>query len=345
MVGIQKNDAGNRRGVQDSGGNTASHWSEYREESAGYGLLKLTLLMFRALPAPILKLCAFPVSLCYYIFSKRARDESRRYLKKAAAKLRTEGRILAINPLAHILAFSLTVIEKMEAWGGKIALKNICFQEDDCGDLMERLENGEGALLLCSHLGNAELLRALAGFNRTGVSRNIPVTSIVDFSVTGSFNRMLRELNPESMVRLIGAGGIGPETVIVLEERLEAGELVVIAGDRTSAHTRNKYLSIPFLDENAPFAYGPFLLAGLLGVPAYFVFALRRKDLSLSSLYDLHVHKSPVNFACGRKEREDRIVETARLFVEKLEYYCKQHPLQWYNFYDFWAEPKLPKGK
>jgi predicted LPLAT superfamily acyltransferase len=315
------------------------HWSKYGEQAAGYWPLKLLLILFRVLPAEFLRFCAVPVSLCYYVFSRRAREESRLFLEKAAASLGAGGRNLKLSSFRHILAFSLTVIEKVEAWGGKIPLDRVHFQDDDdIGELIERLEKGEGALLICSHLGNAELLRALAGFYRTGVSRNIPVTAIVDFSVTAQFNRMLRELNPESMMRLISANDIGPETIILLEERLAAGELVVIAGDRTSANTRHNYFLIPFLGENAPFAYGPFFLAALLNTSVYFVFALRQKDLSLSSHYDMHVHKSPIRFDCSRKEREVRIEALARLFAGRLEYYGKQHPLQWYNFYDFWAE-------
>jgi predicted LPLAT superfamily acyltransferase len=322
------------------------HWSEHGEEAAGYWHIKLLFLMFRALPVLFLRLCAFPVSFFYYLFSKRAREESRRYLKKVAGALYAgaPGKRVLLHPLKHILAFSLTLVEKVEAWGGKVLFDRIHFQEDDIGDLVAGLEKGRGALLICSHLGNSELLRALADYNRTGVSRDIPVTSIVDFSVTALFNRMLRELNPKSVARVISAKDFGPDTVVLLLDRIGAGELAVIAGDRTPANTRNKIISLPFLNEEAAFPYGPFILAALLNAPAYFVFALRRGDLSLSSHYDMHVHKSPLSFDCPRRERENRTEELARLFAEKLEYYCKRHPYQWYNFYDFWAPPEVSAG-
>jgi predicted LPLAT superfamily acyltransferase len=179
----------------------------------------------------------------------------------------------------------------------------------------------------------------LAGFSRTGVSRNVPVTVLVDFSVTGKFNRMLRELNPESQTQAINVNEVGPDTVILLQDRLAGGELVAIAGDRTSANTRNKYFHLPFLGREALFAYGPFLLTALLDAPTYFVFALRQKDVSLFSQYNMHIHKVPLSFDCPRKERELRTEQLARLFAERLEHYCKLHPYQWYNFYDFWAEP------
>ncbi|MDR2631953.1 MAG: hypothetical protein LBC60_13625, partial [Spirochaetaceae bacterium] len=218
------------------------------------------------------------------------------------------------------------------------------FHDDDIGDLKNRLERGEGAFLICSHLGNAELLRALAGFNRTGVSREIPVTAVVEGSVTAHFNRMMRELNPQSNRRTIDAKNFGPDTAILLQDRLAEGELVVIAGDRTSINTRNNYFLFPFLGEEAPFAYGPFFLAALLKVPVYFVFALRRRDVSLKSEYDMWVNKSNVSFDGPRREREERIRELARSFAAALERYCKQYPYQWYNFYDFWAKPENSSG-
>jgi predicted LPLAT superfamily acyltransferase len=314
------------------------HWSEEKEQAAGYWQVKLILIIFKVCPVIIMRLIAFPVAFFYYIFSKRARYNSRLFLTRVAACCAAEGKPFSLRIYRHILAFSLSLIEKVESWGGKVDLSHIHFQDDDIGDLRERLNRGEGAVMLCSHLGNTELLRALVSFNRTGISREVPVNIIIDENVTASFSRMLRELNPSAGFRMIGVNDIGPDTIILLQERLAAGELVTIAGDRTSANTRNKFFSIPFLHEKAPFTYGAFFMTALLDAPTYFVFGLRQKDVSLSSQYDMHVHKSPVSFDCSRTEREARIEALARLFAGWLEYYCKQHPLQWYNFYDFWAE-------
>ncbi|MDR3336110.1 MAG: hypothetical protein LBT16_02795 [Treponema sp.] len=328
----------------------ASHWSEIKEQDAGYWHFKLMGFTIRIFPIIVARFVAYIVSFLYFVFSKHARTESREYLKRISAAKGGEK----FYTLPHITAFSLTLVEKAEAWCGKALFKRIHFQEDDIQNLIENLEKGQGALLISSHLGNMEFIRGLAGYNRTGVSRDLPVTVIVDFAITGKFNQMLRELNPRVMTQIVSSKEIGPETIILLQDRIDAGELVAIAGDRTSANTRNKYLRLPFLGKDAPFSYGSFLLAALLDAPTYFIFALRKKDVSLSSQYNMYIHKSSVTFDCSRKEREERIKEMARNFSEKLEYYCKQHPYQWYNFYDFWndsfhdfwvetAPPKKPR--
>jgi predicted LPLAT superfamily acyltransferase len=301
-------------------------------------------LGFKIFPIRFLRFLSFLVTIPYYLTAKKPKILTLRFLEKAAAVLRNEGIPFKPSVFRLFQAFALTILEKVEVWNGKVRFNRIHFQDDDIGDLIQTLEQGKGALLICSHLGNYELLRGLAFFNRTGVSRNIPVTSIVDFSVMPSFTKMLQSMNPASMMHLISANEVGPETVILLQERIAAGGLVVIAGDRTSANTRDKYFLFPFLGEDAPFAVGPFFLAALLNAPTYFVWALRRKDVSLSSEYNMHVHKNPFSFDCSRKERNRRVEELARLFARKLEYYCKQYPHQWYNFYDFWAKPEVSHG-
>jgi predicted LPLAT superfamily acyltransferase len=194
--------------------------------------------------------------------------------------------------------------------------------------------------LITSHLGNIELLRGLASFNRTRVSRKTPITAVIDMKVSENFSRMLRELNPQSSMDIISASEIGPHTAIILEEKLAEGEMVTIAGDRTAANAVSvgKNLMIPFLGEPAPFSPGIFYLAALMKAPIYFVFALRRGELSIKPQYDMHVHKSRISLECSKKERFTQSSLLAKSFAELLESYCKENPFQWYNFYDFWLK-------
>jgi len=317
------------------------HWSQQNEEVTGYWQLKFLLVVFRIFPVLILRLLAFPIGFFYFIFSKRVRAESHRFLRKVSQCI--DDSVLAkkcrssFRALRHILSFSLSLIEKIQSWGGKFPFKDIHFQNDNITDLIRDLEVGKGALLICSHLGNAELLRGLTNFDRTGVSRKILVTVIVDTKVTVYFNRMLKELNPQSGMDIISTEEIGPETAVLLEDRLAKGGLVAIAGDRTSAMGGNNIM-IPFLGKEAPFPSGVFHLASIMNAAIYFVFGLRQKDLSLRPKYNMHVHKSYISFDCTRKERMERSLLLAQSFASFLEGYCKRQPFQWYNFFDFWQE-------
>ena len=320
----------------------SAHWSRQNEQVAGYWQGKLLLVLFRIFPVIILRIIAFPDGFFYFLFSKRGRTESRRYLHniaplisdpELAKKCRSR-----FGPLRHIVSFSCALVEKLQSWGGKFPFKDISFHDDDIHELIRELENGKGVFLIFSHLGNTEMLRGLLHSGQTGLSRKMPVTAIMDVKVTAHFNRILRELNPQSGMDIIGADEVNPHTAIILEEKLAAGGMVVIAGDRTSADKDSKNCMIPFLGKQAPFSSGVFYMAALMNAPVFFVFGLRRTDLSLKPRYDLHVHKSPLTFDCARKERFKRTELLARSFADLLESYCKKQPFQWYNFFDFWQE-------
>ena len=318
-----------------------AHWSRQNEQAAGYWQLKMLLCLFRVFPVFILRLAAFPIGFFYFAFSRRGRIESQRFLRKAAhfiddPRLAKKCRS-PLGSLRHIVSFALAAIEKIQSWGGKYPFGNIHFQDDDIADLVGNLEEGKGAVIICSHLGNAELLRGLTHFDRTGVSRKVPVTVILDTNVTAHFNRMIKELNPQSGMDIVDAEKIGPQTAVVLEERLAAGGLVAIAGDRTSS-MGGKNILISFLGQKAPFPSGVFYLASLMKSPVYFVFGLRSKDLSLMPKYDMRVHKSGLSFDCPRKERLEKSSLLAHSFASRLESYCTKRPFQWYNFFDFWQE-------
>jgi predicted LPLAT superfamily acyltransferase len=228
------------------------------------------------------------------------------------------------------------MIEKIAAWSGDIDLTNIRFHDDDVTDLIAHLESGKGAIIICSHVGNMEILRALASCNKTKVTRKFKVTSIVDFTGTAKFNKLIEEINPESMTHLVSAKNMGVETVLDLQDRVSKGELVVIAGDRVSSTTRGKVQAIDFLGEPAAFPQGAFIMASLMEAPVYFMFGLREKDMDPASTYDMHVHKSSVHFGGSRRERHEKIATVIGEYVSYLEGFAGSHPLQWYNFYDFW---------
>lgn len=313
------------------------HWSQKKEAVSSYKGLHFLLVLSKFVPHVVIKLIVMPVSLFYFFFSQPGKTHSKEFLNRVATITGKKE----TSVLKHFASFALNLVEKMQSWSGKFSFKKICFQQDDVGELVEQLEKKQGAMLICSHLGNAELLRALAELDRTGISHRVPTISIVDFSVSPHFFRMIEEVNPESMHHIISAKDIGPDTAIVLQQHLEDGGLVVIAGDRTSGTTIDSYLTIPFLGEVAPFATGPFFLALILGVPCYAVFGLRDKAISFFPKYNMHVRKLELPQNKSRKERKQAIENLARQFSKELEYHCLKNPYQWYNFYNFWAKPNL----
>ena len=304
-------------------------WYEVKQRhNLGY---RLIFLVMKILPAVVMRFLAFPVGFFYFLFGKETRAVSRKYLENCLGR---KAKNLEIAK--HIMSFALNLIENIQSWAGVFSFKNISWENDDINLLVSDINKRRGNLIIISHFGNAQLLKGLASLGESGTAQKVNITTISNENVSGGFNSLLNELNSDSSLKIISTDNIGPETILILQERLEKGETVVIAGDRESAHS-GRNIEIPFLGEKAKFPYGVFLLVALLNVPTYFVTGLRQKDFTLYPKYSMLVKKNPISFDCPRSEREKRICESAKNYAENLEDLCRAHPYQWYNFFDFWA--------
>ena len=117
--------------------------------------------------------------------------------------------------------------------------------------------------------------------------------------------------------------------VFMISEALDEGELVCFLGDRYV--NEDKLLTSELMGHKADFPFGPFHLAARLKVPVFFYFAVREKDMTYR--FSFVNAEKPVS----RKGGEDMILGQ---FIKSLENEMKQHPEQWYNYYDFWKLKK-----
>ena len=179
-------------------------------------------------------------------------------------------------------------------------------------DLMTRL--GHGFISPSAHVGNWELAgRLLAG--RTARTTHVVVA-----------DEEAREL--EQWVRRDGDGvrfvtRSRPTVSLELVAALRRGEVVAVQADRALG-TRGDVL-IPFFGTPAPFPLGPFLLASAVRVPVVPAFCLLGADYR----YTVKV-AAPFSVPRGGE------VEAARAWVAMLEGVVREHPTQWFNFFDIW---------
>lgn len=311
----------------------SKHWSEIEEVGGSVWHFRFMLWVVCHLPLFLVELCTAVICFFFWLGAAPVRARSKIYLEH----LRKLGvRVGAFGTYKHILSFALSMVEKLRGWKGAIKLNQIESQNDDLQMLVSQMNQGQGAFLLCSHLGNMEMLRSLTEYGEFHTSRKFQVFPVVDLSGSKKFNALLRELNPELMENVIDANSIDVDSAIWMKEKIADGNLVVIAGDRTSAHTRYRVLETTFLGETANFPEGAFSLAGILNAPVYFVFAIRKHDFNIRSPYEMHVVRAKTNLDCLRKERPARLKMLLQEYTELLERLCKEHPYQWYNFYNFW---------
>lgn len=316
----------------------ASHWSGEKEKKGSLWQMRFVFFLYRILGFKGFRFFLHPVAFFFFLFSPSSRRISRDFQEKVARQKNCGQKVSGLQIYRHFFSFSHALIEKLAAWAGDLHSSKLIEMTQDITSLKEALQKKQGAVILCSHLGNVEMLRALANNESGDYIPEFQVQSVVDFSVTSNFNQLLKEVNPESMVKLINASSIGPDSIIYLRQRIEAGDLVVIAADRTARNNRQKNTELTFLGQEAAFPQGAFVLAILLEAPVYYMFGLRQQDLNYSSPYEFHVYRSKIQFDAARRNRQQCINQATQEFAGYLENLCLEHPLQWYNFFDFWAK-------
>jgi predicted LPLAT superfamily acyltransferase len=97
---------------------------------------------------------------------------------------------------------------------------------------------------------------------------------------------------------------------------------------------------VPLLGDPVELPEAPYLLAGVLGCPLFFLVALRDG----SRRYRVFAEVLAEQVTLPRDERDKRIRELAAGYASRLERYCLMAPYQWSNFFDYWSDERPRKG-
>jgi predicted LPLAT superfamily acyltransferase len=300
------------------------HWGQISEAGVTLGMCTL-LLVYRCFGRWPFRVLLTPVIGYFYLTRGIARRASLDYLRRVQGPTGWLARHW--RSFRHFLTYGECTLDQALAWSGALALDSV--QMHDFESLREHLGGGQGALLLVSHMGSLEVSRALA--RRTP---GIRLTVLVHTKHAPKFNRLLATVNQESQADVIQVTEVTPGTAVMLSERIARGGLVVIAADRVPVSAEPRVVAVPFLGECAPFPVGPYVLAGLLKCPVYLLFCLRLVDG-----FHLFIEPFSETVHLPHVGREATLKKAAALFAARLEHYCRLAPLQWFNYYEFWAPP------
>jgi predicted LPLAT superfamily acyltransferase len=291
-------------------------WLAERERGSRAVMRLVTWLALR-LGRSATRWLLYPISLYFLVFAPRARRASRAFLGRALA--RKAG---AADVLRNFHAFAATLHDRMYLLCGRF--ENIDIAIDGGPQLDALMAGGRGCILLGSHLGSFEALRALGRLKR------YPINIVMYAGTTQQSSEVLNELAPELKMRVIAPGR--PETMLRIKECLERGEIVGILGDRPFGSNKNTLC--PFLGVPAPFPQGPFRLAMLLDVPVVLFFGLYQGDNRYRITLEVLADRPEAN----RGDRSEAATRWVERYVRRLEHYARIAPYNWFNFYDYWDE-------
>lgn len=300
------------------------HWAQMGEVSLIWGM-RFMLRVYLLFGHTVLQVFLYPVVIYYWLANKPAREASRAYLSRVAAV--APGLQLGGSyywSCRHFIAFANAIVDKLAAWAGAISLADVEYHGREA--VLDRLGQGQGLVLLGSHLGNLEVCRVIATLDK-----DIAINVLVHTKHAEKFNDLLNQYSSRSRLNLIQVTEITAATSMLLSDKIAIGELVIIAADRTPVGNRQRVSQVDFLGDKACFPQGPFILASLLKCPVYTVFCLKQQGK-----FVIYFDPFSEQLKFPRKTREQALRQTVQKFALRLQDYCVKEPLQWFNFYDFW---------
>lgn len=309
------------------------HWAQMPERK-GLAGMRLMLRIYQMLGRRAFTLLLYPVVAWMWLTGGVQRRASQHWLQRVAQQATNKRLTLpaGLNSFRHFLRFGDAMLNKIAAWRGDIKWgRDISFAPGSREVLQPK--SGGGKLILAAHLGDIEASRALAQFDA-----GLVINALVFTDHAQRFRQIVEEIAPQAAVNLLPVTHIGPETAMMLREKLDAGEWIAIVGDRIAVNPQRggerRVCWSQFMGAAAPFPQGPFILAAALRCPVILMMVLREHG-------KLRIHAEPFAdpLLLPRSTRQLALQQAVDRYAERLEAYALRSPLDWFNFYDFWQLP------
>ncbi len=311
------------------------HWAQTGELKGLLGM-RIMLAIYRGLGRGVFQALLYPVVAVYWLVARDARLASGQWLELVRQRLSAQGQPPAqgLTSYRHFLRFANAMLDKVASWRGELLLGRDLVFAPGAEDALTA-PTPQGRLLLASHLGDVEVCRALAQRHERQT-----INALVFSDNAQRFKQIMDEVAPQSGLNLIPVSDMGPETAMLLKEKLERGEWVAIVGDRLAVQPQRggqwRVIWSDFLGRPAPFPQGPFILAAALRCPVYLLFALRQQGR-----LQLHCEPFADPLQLPRADRQAALQAAVDRYAQRLAHHALQAPLDWFNFFDFW---QLPDG-
>ncbi|QNP49327.1 LpxL/LpxP family acyltransferase [Diaphorobacter aerolatus] len=302
-----------------------THWAQIGESTFVAGMW-LLFHVHRVLGRWPFLACLYPVVTYYWLTRPVARRSSLEYLERLHASRGVWSKAPGWREsLRHFRMFAQVILDKMLALSGSYPASRVHI--DGHQSILALIARGQGGVLVTAHMGCIELCQVLAE-KRDGLRLNV----LVHTRHAERFNRVLDRLSPGNKVRFLQVTDFSAATAMMLSERVAAGEFIAIAGDRVPVQ-KSKTTSARFLGHEAVFPSGPYVIAALLKCPLFLMTCTHAGDG-----YALRIAELAARVELPRARRDQAIAEYARIYAAAIEDRLAGAPLDWFNFFPFWAQ-------
>lgn len=261
-------------------------------------------------------LLLYPITLYFVMSAHAARQVSYEYLERVRG-----CPVRRWNVFRHFHYFAATILDRIYLLRGQFERFDVTIHGTEIPH--RQMETGKGCILLGSHLGSFEVLRALAV-----TKQDFPLKVLMDTAHNPNITRFLDALNPKIANTVIVPDR--PDTLLKIKENLDTGVFIGMLGDRVVSG--DKTTQCQFLGAPATFPAGPILIAAMMHCPVILFFGLYRGG----NRYEIFFEKFADEISLDRERRAEDIQHWTQRYAERLEHYTGLAPYNWFNFYPFW---------
>ncbi|MDG6896260.1 glycosyl transferase family 2 [Volucribacter amazonae] len=299
------------------------HWSKQQERGNALGL-NIIRLVVKYCPLWLIRFVTFTVVCYFFVTSPQARKNIKQY-QQNLTHYDPKVKLGRFSVFKQFLAFGESIIDRFAIWQHRLSPEQIII--DDADNLSPQMDgSGRGQLVVCSHFGNTEICLTLIG---QGQYQHFHLNALVYNRHAEIFNQTLAQAGANTLP-FIQVDSLDAQKMFEIHQRIEQGEWLAIAADRTPIRGE-KSLPISFLGQYAEFPQGAWLLASILKIPINTVFCLKE-----NGKYRFKVRRFLPEITGSGKQREQHIAIAMQKYADLLAEECRQNPLLWFNFYDFW---------
>ncbi|HLV69391.1 MAG TPA: hypothetical protein VKY34_01705 [Xanthomarina sp.] len=211
--------------------------------------------------------------------------------------------------------FGQTILDKIAISSG--LSDRFTYESDGVHFINETLKAKKGGVLISAHVGNFEISEHFFGILEENASISLLTTDVEHTAI----KEYLDSVRKKSNIKLILIKE-DLSHIFEVNAALARNEIVCITGDRYVKGS--KFLTEELLGKEAKFPAGPFMLASRLNVPVLFVYVMKETNKH----YHLYARKSQA------KHRDAQAL--LKEYSQSVTWMLKKHPLQWFNYFDFW---------
>ncbi len=265
------------------------------------------------------QLLLYPITLWFFIKSPDARRASRDYLGRVLNRPARHRDVMR-----HMFTFACVILDRIFFLSGRTRAFRVTIE--GLQPLTDILNSGRGCILLGSHLGSFDVLRA---FGRTAPVRVSPVMFRRN---SGHLTSLLERLDPELARDVIEIGS--PDAMLRAHECIERGEMVALLADRAprGRQAGERVMAAEFLGALADFPTAPLALSAVLGAPVMLFYGTRVGP----RCYAVRFEPFAERIVLPRAGRDAALRDWLEVYTRSLATRCQEHPFNWFNFFPFW---------